>query len=305
MNDPEAKQISKIRAWVLASRPKTLPAAAAPVLVGTAVAFWRGEYRWPAALAALLGALWLQIGSNIANDYYDYRRGADEGKRLGPIRVTQSGLLPPQEVFLGMWVAFGLAALSGVYLMVISSWVILIVGMLAVLAAVAYTGGPYPFGYHGWGDVFVFLFFGVVAVAGTYYVQALRIDWFALWSSIPMGLLIDNILVVNNRRDIETDARAGKMTLAVRLGEEGSLTHYRLNMAVSFCVPLVLWLGGGKPVWIMLTWFSVPLGVRLQRDLSRKSGKALNQTLAQTGLMALLFSGLYAAGLVADRLLTG
>src|SRR5512133_3920193 len=207
-------QPGPLQVWTMASRPRTLPAAAAPVIAASAAAFASGHFDPLPALAALLGALLLQIGANFANDVFDYQKGADTAERMGPLRVTAAGLLSPRQVKAGMWVVFGLAALCGLYLALHAGWVVVIIGLLSIVTAIAYTGGPYPLGYHGLGEVAVFLFFGLAAVCGTYYVQALRLDPVAVWTAIPMGLLIVAILVVNNLRDVDTDRATGKMTLA-------------------------------------------------------------------------------------------
>ncbi len=218
--------LNSLQIWMLASRPKTLPAAAAPVIVGSAAAFYEGAFHPGPALAALFGALLLQIGANLANDVFDFHRGADTAERLGPTRVTQAGLLSPRQVLVGMWICFGLAAILGVYLTLVAGWPVIVIGLTSIVAAIAYTGGPFPLGYYGLGDAAVFLFFGLAAVCGSYYVQALKLDWLAFWSALPMGFLITAILVVNNLRDIETDRAAGKRTLAVRFGAGGARKEF-------------------------------------------------------------------------------
>jgi len=290
--------ISKRQAWILAARPKTLPAAAGPVLVGTALAFADGLFQLPAALAALLGALLLQIGSNFANDYFDFFKGADTEERLGPTRVTATGLITPAELRWGMVVVFGLSALVGLYLITVGGWRILAIGLAAIVAAIAYTGGPFPFGYHGLGELFVFIFFGLVAVCGTYYVQALSLTWVVLLASVPVGTLVTNILVVNNLRDIDTDGRAGKRTLAVILGRHGTRIEYVALLAVAFVVPLLLAISGRFALWILLPWLTLPLAEGLVRAIYGKQGRALNATLADTARLSLLFSLLFAVGIL-------
>jgi 1,4-dihydroxy-2-naphthoate octaprenyltransferase len=202
---------------------------------------------WP-ALACLAGALLLQIGANLANDVFDYYHGTDTTDRLGPVRVTQSGLLKPAHVFAGMLVVFGLAALLGLYLSSIAGWPVLMIGLACIAAAVTYSGGPAPYGYIGLGDLLVFIFFGPVAVIGTYYVQALSIDPIAIWSSLAMGFLITAILIVNNLRDIETDSATGKKTMAVRLGKNGARIEYSLCLLAAYLIPpLIALLGVGSP----------------------------------------------------------
>ena len=212
--------------WWLAIRPKTLPAAASGVVMGSALAWADGSFQFVPALAALCVALLLQIGSNVANDVFDFERGADTSERQGPLRVTQARLLTPVQVKRGMWAIFGLAAMFGLYLVTLRGWVIIAIGLAAIFSAIAYTGGPFPLGYYGLGDVFVFIFFGVVAVTGTYYVQAGSVSAAAWWMSVPIGLIITAILAVNNLRDLENDRKAGKHTLAVLLGARGARIEY-------------------------------------------------------------------------------
>ncbi len=291
--------ISSRQAWLMAARPKTLPAAIGPVLVGAALAYAQGTFRLVPALACLLGALLLQIGSNFANDYFDFFKGADTHDRLGPLRVTASGLLTPAQVRGGMVAVFGAAVLVGVYLVAQGGWPILVVGVAAIAAALAYTGGPFPFGYYGLGDFFVFIFFGLVAVCGTYYVQALRLDWFVVLAAVPAGALITNILVVNNLRDLETDRRANKRTLAVWMGRHATQLEYVALLLVAYLVPLALWIMGQRPWWVLLPWLTIPLAVGLARKVFRAiDGPTMNATLAGTARLSLLFNLLFALSLV-------
>lgn len=293
-----AAQPSRRQAWVLAARPKTLPAAVSPVIVGSALAAAHGGFALGPALAALAGALLLQIGSNFANDYFDHVKGVDRADRIGPTRVTAGGLLSPAAVRAGMVAVFGAAALIGLYLIVVGGWPILAIGVASILAALAYTGGPKPFGYIGLGDLFVFLFFGPVAVIGTYYVQTLRLTLDALLVAIPVGALITAILVVNNLRDIETDRRGGKMTLAVRLGRQGTQAEYLLLLIAAYLAPLVLWAHSGN-TWLLLSWLTLPLAVRLGQTITAtQDGPTLNAALAGTARLSLLFSLGLAAGLL-------
>lgn len=285
-------------AWMLASRPRTLPAAAAGVVMGSALAWHDGYFRIDATLVCLLAALLLQIGSNLANDVFDFERGTDTAERLGPTRVTQAGLLTPAQVKLGMAVVFGLAALLGLYLAWLGGWAIIIIGIAAIVAAVAYTGGPFPLGYYGLGDLFVFLFFGLAAVAGTYYVQAGFVSAAAWWMTIPPGLIITAILVVNNLRDLETDRKAGKHTLAVRLGERGSQIQYVICIALAYLVLLLTILLGILPWPSLLAWASIPLALRATRVVLTQRGRSLNAALAGTGQTALAFSLLFWLGLL-------
>src|SRR6476619_1455452 len=225
---------SGVRIWLMAARIRTLPAAIAPVLVGTALAGWQHIFHPLRFVAALVGAIFIQVGTNLSNDYSDARRGADAEDRLGPVRVTAGGLVPPRQVLIATYVSFGVAVLAGVYLVATAGWELLLVGAASILAGVLYTGGPRPYGYEGLGEVFVFLFFGVVAVSGSYFAQVERIEWEALVLAVPVGLLASAILVVNNVRDLETDRRAGKRTLAVRLVRERTRTLYAGMLAVAF-----------------------------------------------------------------------
>ncbi len=291
--------ISPRQAWILAARPKTLPAALSPVVVGTALAFADGGFGLLPALAAAAGALLLQILSNFANDYSDFFRGADTPDRLGPVRVTSAGLISPDALRRGIIVVIALAVLIGLYLVWIGGWPILLVGVAAILAALAYTGGPFPFGYYGLGELFVFLFFGVVAVCGTYYVQTLTLTPPVMTASVAVGALITAILVVNNYRDLETDRRAGKRTLAVRLGRRGTQIEYTALFVVAYVVPPVLWLAMQMSPLVLAPLLTLPLAVRLIRTLAAATdGPTLNKTLAGTAQAGLFFSLLLAAGIV-------
>jgi len=287
------------RIWLLASRPKTLPAAIAPVLVGTALAYRDGAFVLPAAFASLAVALLLQVGANFANDYFDFFKGADTFERVGPVRVVASGLLPPRQLRVGMAVVFGAAGLAGLYLVFRGGLPLLIVGAGVIAAALAYTGGPWPFGYYGLGDAVVFLCFGLIAVVGTYYVQTLRLTRLAFLVAVPAGTLVTAILVVNNLRDINTDRRAGKRTLAVFLGATRTRTEYVLLLALAYVVPLLLWARGGQSGWVMLPWLSLPLSAHLAREIFvARDGPSFNVLLARTAQLALLFDLLFALGLM-------
>jgi 1,4-dihydroxy-2-naphthoate octaprenyltransferase len=290
---------SAVRIWVMAARVRTLPAAIAPVLVGTSLALGGGHFDPFAFVAALLGAIFIQVGTNLSNDYSDARRGADTEDRLGPVRVTAGGLVPPRQVLLATYVTFGVAVLCGVYLIAVAGWGLLAVGAASILAGVLYTGGPRPYGYEGLGELFVFLFFGIVAVAGSYYVQVQHLPWQAFACAVPVGLLASAILVVNNVRDIDTDRRAGKRTLAVRLGRRRTRTLYTAMLAVAFaCAPLP-WLLGSMSAWLLLPWVAIPLAVSLARVVrTRVDGPSLNGALARTGLLQLTFCLLFAAGIL-------
>ncbi len=298
MSTPLNSQITKTQAWLLAARPKTLPAAAAPVIIGSAVAFVEHNFRLLPALAALIGALLLQIGANIANDVFDFQKGSDTKDRLGPLRVTQEGLLSPRQVKTGMWITFILAALCGIYMALVSSWLILLVGFFAILAAIAYSGGPFAYGYKGLGEIFVFIFFGFVAVCGTYYAQAIYVSQLAIFSSIPVGLFIVSILVVNNLRDIESDRASNKNTLAVKFGDVWVRQEFVGLLAFAYLVVFLLGISDIASPWIMISWISLPMIFPLAQSVINDHGRILNKTLAGTGKVTLIFSLLYATGLV-------
>ena len=290
-----------MRIWLTAARPRTLPAAVAPVLVGTSLAIHVGHLHPLAFVAALLGAMLIQIGTNLSNDYSDARRGADAEDRLGPVRVTAGGLVPPPQVLVATYTTFGLAVLCGVYLIAVAGWLLLAVGAASILAGVLYTGGPRPYGYEGLGELFVFLFFGVVAVTGSYYVQRRSLPWEAFVLAIPVGVMIAAILVVNNIRDIDSDRRANKRTLAVRLGRERTRSMFVAMLAVAFASGLICWLAGPLSPWLLLTVLAVPLAVRVARTVwTHSDGPTLNAALAQTGILALLYCLALSAGVLAS-----
>ena len=284
---------------MLATRLRTLPAAVAPVLVGTAMAIADGKFAlWPAA-AAMAVALLLQIGVNLANDYFDYIKGIDTRDRLGPPRVTQSGLIPARQVKTGILVVIILSTIPGLYLASVGGWPVILIGLFCFSAALAYSGGPFPLASHGLGDIFVFIFFGLVAVCGTYYVQALQLTPMVWLMGAIQGLLITAILVVNNLRDIQTDRRSGKRTLAVMIGERGSRIEYLLLLAIAYAIPFILWLGGVSSAWVILPLLSLPLAIYLARLIWKSSGgPVLNEALAHTAKLVLVYSLLLSIGLI-------
>jgi 1,4-dihydroxy-2-naphthoate polyprenyltransferase len=281
----------------MAARPRTLPAAVAPVLVGTALAVHDDHFDWLVLLATLLGAILIQVGTNLSNDYSDARRGADTEDRLGPVRVTAGGLVPPRQVLVATYATFALAVLVGLYLVYVAGPELLLVGAASILAGVLYTGGPRPYGYEGLGEVFVFTFFGLVAVAGSYYVQVEELPWEAFAFAVPVGLLAAAILVVNNVRDLETDRRAGKRTLAVRLGRPRTRTLFGLMVYAAYVV--VVAMGIAWSPWALIPLVSVPLAVGLVRLVrTHADGPTLNQALAGTGMLQLTFCLLLSAGIL-------
>jgi 1,4-dihydroxy-2-naphthoate octaprenyltransferase len=307
--------VSRRKAWLMAARPQTLPAGAAPVIVGTGLAIGAGVFDPLAAAFALLGALLLQIGTNFANDYYDAVRGADGEDREGFTRVTAGGLIEPQSVKRAMYATFGLAILVGTYLVYVGGVPILVVGVASVVAGITYTGGPLPYGYRGLGDLFVFVFFGLVAVAGTYYVQAVSTAApFPLWlpdgtvppaavvAGLPAAGLSTAILVVNNIRDLETDAASGKRTLAVLLGYRASRIEWSAMVGMAYTVPVAFWLSGHSAA-ALAPLLTLPLAVRLGATVwTRTDGEALNPALERTGQLLFVHSALFAVGLAAPPL---
>jgi 1,4-dihydroxy-2-naphthoate octaprenyltransferase len=285
-----------LRTWVLAARPKTLTAAVVPVVVGTGLALGQGmAVLWP-ALAALAGAMLIQIGTNLTNDYYDFRKGADTHERVGPTRVTQSGLIAPQTVLAAGAGCFALAVLVGVSLVARGGWPFVAIGLASVLAGWAYTGGPYPLGYHGLGDLFVMVFFGLVAVPGTFYAQALHLVP-AVWpAAVAVGATGTMILVVNNLRDMDTDARAGKRTLVVRLGRGFGRTEYVALLVLALFMP-VLMLAAGWARWpVLLALLAAPLAWPPLSRVLGTTGAALNPALGTTARFQAAFGLLLAAG---------
>ena len=285
-------------AWLAAARPQTLTAAVAPVLAGTGAAIGDGAFAAGPFVAALFGALCLQVGANFANDVFDFERGADAGDRLGPPRATQSGLLTPAAMKLGMWLAFLLALLAGVYLVVMAGWIVVVIGLASIAAGLIYTGGPWPIGYHALGDAFTFTFFGMVAVVGTYFVQAEAAPGAVWLAAVPLGCTVTAILVANNLRDLATDRAAGKTTLAVVLGDRGTRAWYALLLAAAYGVAITLWPATGAGAWALLPLASLPLAVAPLRAVAGgTAGRALNATLVQTARLHLVFGALLALAL--------
>jgi len=291
--------LNGLQIWLIAARPRTLPAAVAPVLVGTALAWTVGSLDWIAFIAAALGALFIQVGTNLSNDYSDARRGADTEERLGPVRVTAGGLVPPKQVLVATYASFGMAVLCGVYLIIIAGPVLLLIGAASILAGVLYTGGPRPYGYEGFGEVFVFTFFGIVAVTGSYYVQRQALEWEAFVLAVPVGLLASAILVVNNVRDLDTDRRAGKKTLAVRLGRANTRRLFAAMLALAYPTALIPSLVGSLNAWPLLVVLTIPIAVALVKTVaSHTDGPTLNSALAKSGLLELAFCLLLTIGLL-------
>ena len=290
------KNIDKIIKWILASRPKTLPAAIAPVLIGTSVAYYDNKINFIAAFIALICSLLIQIGTNFVNDLYDHLKGSDSKDRVGPERALATGIISINEMKLAIYLTFGVTFLLGLYLVYLAGWPILLVGILSIASGYAYTAGPYPLAYNGLGDIFVFIFFGVVAVVGTYYVQALQLTEMIFVSSIPAGTLITNILVVNNYRDIDEDRKNNKNTLAVLFGRKFSQVQYLLQLLAAYAVPIYIFIGYEISWTVLLPLITLPLGMKLFKMLIDLKGEELNKTLELTAKLSVLFSILFSIG---------
>jgi len=298
VSETYVNNISKFNLWVTASRPKTLPAAVTPVIVGSAIAGFEHKFNLVPAAFALVISLLIQIATNFVNDLYDYLKGSDKPDRVGPQRLLTSGVISPAEMKKAIYITFGLAFLLGLYLVWIGGWIVLLIGVLSIAAGIGYTAGPFPFAYNGLGDVFVFIFFGVVATVGTYFVQALSFSSIALWASVPVGLLITNILVVNNYRDADEDKLADKKTLAVRFGKNFARSQYLISIVVSYAVLFVIYFEYNTTAWIFLPFLALPLAVNLIKMIYTLTGSPLNKTLALTGIFSTIYGLLFAVGLL-------
>ena len=284
--------------WLLAARLKTLAASIAPVTLGSALAFHDGTFHLFICLMTLLAAVLIQVGTNFANDVFDFQKGTDREDRLGPLRVTQTGLISPEQMKRAMWHTFVLAICVGFYLAWIGGWPIVWIGLLSIVAGITYTGGPYPLGYHGWGDVFVFIFFGLIAVPGTYYLQTDTVSSLSISMGAIMGMLSNAILVVNNLRDVDTDKLSGKRTLAVRLGKYFSKIQYSLLMLLPFILPIYLWWISENEISLLLTVFAIPLSFHLIKQIFSLTGSDLNLVLSRTARFLIIFTVLLSTGLV-------
>ncbi|HEU5080568.1 MAG TPA: 1,4-dihydroxy-2-naphthoate polyprenyltransferase [Opitutaceae bacterium] len=292
---------SALAVWVSASRPRTLPAAIAPVLAASALAWHDGVFQLLPAVACAVFALLIQIGTNFANDYYDYIKGADTAERVGPKRAVAAGWVKPRVMMAAMVIVFALAFACGLTLLRFGGWPLLVIGVTSIISGIAYTGGPYPLGYNGLGDLFVFGFFGLVAVCATYFVQAGQMHPAVVVIACGIGFLTTNILVVNNYRDVETDAKAGKRTLVVRFGRGFARAQYVLSIVAALLVPVVLIALGFKP-WVLLTWGIAPLAARHVRRLKTSTTpREQIALLGDTGKLLALYAISLSAGLVLGR----
>jgi len=289
---------NKLNNWIIASRPKTLPAAVVPVIIGSAVAIHYGKFYPFLSVLALICSLLIQIGTNFTNDLYDFLKGADTEKRKGPLRVLASGMVTVNEMKIAVAAVFVSAFVIGMYLVYHSGIFIFIIGVFSIAAGLAYTAGPYPLAYNGLGDLFVFLFFGLVGTIGTAYLHLGNISPVLIISSIPAGALITNILVVNNYRDIEEDREAGKITLAVKIGRKNTRIQYILLMIISLLTPFVLFYFYNFNYWIFLPYVTIPVIVRLINMMFKFKGSELNKTLELTAKLSAAFALLFAAGLI-------
>lgn len=292
---------TKFESWILAARPKTLFAALVPILVGSSLAIKQGKIIFFYSLLALICSILIQIGTNLTNDLYDHLRGADNKQRKGPIRVIASGLISIKEIKIAIFICFSLTFLIGLYLVYVTDWKIFLIGVLSIIAGLAYTAGPFPLAYNGLGDLFVFLFFGIVATMGTYYLHKMEISLISFLVSIPVGCLITNILIVNNFRDIEEDKNANKKTLAVILGKKFTQYEYSFLMFLSFLILPVLFFYYDFSFFVLLPFLTIPLAIRLNKMLFTFTGSELNQTLEKTAKYSALFGLLFSAGIIADK----
>ena len=289
--------MNPLEKWLLAARPKTLWASVAPVLVGTAMAYGDGLHHWPSAFIALVCAVLIQIGTNFANDYFDYQKGADTAERQGPLRLTQAGLVTPQAMKRATALVFLMACIGAISLIMRGGLPIILIGAFCILSGILYTGGPYPYGYHGLGDLICLVFFGPVAVGGTYYVQALEIHPLVLVAGLGPGLLITAILTVNNLRDIEDDRKAGKRTLAVCFGKTFTRWEFAVLVVLGASIPVILYLSSGQRISSLLTLLVIPVAwPAFKTLLSRTDGPTLNPTLAYAARLPLIYSALFTVG---------
>lgn len=298
MIQSHSNTITKFDAWILAARPRTLFAAIVPVIVGSSIALHDGKFNLTSAIIALLCSILIQIGTNLTNDLFDFLRGTDKDSRVGPQRAAASGLLSIEEIKIGTIATFGLSFLLGLYLVFTGGWIVLLIGVVSILAGIAYTAGPLPLAYNGLGDVAAFLFFGLVATVGTYYVQAYEFSWMSFWSSIPVGALITNILVVNNYRDREEDSSNGKNTLAVIFGDNFSRIQYVIFMIISYAILFVVFFTFKRSFFVFLPLISLPLSIKLIRMIYTLRGHELNKTLELTSKLSAIYGFLFAIGIL-------
>ncbi len=298
MINSTTKTLTRFDCWILASRPKTLLASVVPVVVGSALAIHDNKFNGLASVIALICSLLIQVGTNFVNDLYDFLSGTDKKDRLGPVRVLASGWITATEMKAAIVLVFTITFLLGLYLVYLAGWVILLIGILSILAGVAYTAGPYPLAYNGLGDIFVFIFFGLIGTVGTYYVQTLTVTSLAMWSAIPVGALITNILVVNNYRDIEEDLQNGKNTLAVKFGERFTRIQYVVFMILSYGILFVVYFSHKQSLIVFLPLLTLPMSLKLVKMIYTLKGSELNKTLELTAKLSAIYGLLFAAGIL-------
>ncbi len=298
MSTAHTNTVSKFDAWLLASRPRTLLAATVPVVVGSSIAIHDNKFSFTASLIALVCALLIQIGTNFVNDLFDFIHGKDTKDRKGPTRAVSAGWISQNEMKLGIVFTFGICFVLGLYLVYLGGINVLLIGIVSILAGIAYTAGPFPLAYNGLGDVASFLFFGFIGTVGTYYVQAHEVSSFVFWASVPVGTLITNILVVNNYRDREEDQSNGKNTLAVLLGEKFARFQYIFFMIVSYAILFVVYFTFKNSFFVFLPFLSFPLAIKLVRMLYTHKGKELNKTLELTAKLSGIYGLLFAIGIL-------
>lgn len=292
-------EANKLKIWVEAARPKTLAAAFTPVIVGAGLAWHDSLLSLPGSSVALLCAFLIQIGTNFANDYFDFVKGADTDERIGFVRATAAGLIPPKTMLNATIISMTLAFLFGLYLVYIGGLVVLLIGISSLLFGILYTGGPYPLGYNGLGDIFVFIFFGIVAVMGTYYVNALEWSEASFWASLAVGALCTNILVINNLRDVVQDKKAGKRTLGVLFGDTVLKFEYTFMVALAYAIPPHFYFQLDFGLWIFLPFLVLPLAIIHTRKVWVETDKTkLNKVLEQTAKFMALFGILFTAGII-------
>ena len=298
MNSSVVEKPSKFESWIIASWPRTLLAAVVPVMVGSALAISKNKFTLILSLIALICSILIQVGTNFTNDLYDYLKGSDKEDRVGPKRVLVSGLISPTEMKIGIITVFGFAFLFGLYLVFSAGIVILFIGIISILAGLAYTAGPYPLAYNGLGDIFVFAFFGIVGTMGTYYLHFHEFSLLSFLTAVPVGALITNILVVNNYRDIEEDREADKYTLAVKLGEKFTRFQFINSITISYLILFIIYFKYDFTYWIFLPLISIPFAAKLISMLYKLEGKELNKTLELSAKYAALFGLLFSLGLI-------
>ncbi|MFH1195328.1 MAG: 1,4-dihydroxy-2-naphthoate polyprenyltransferase [bacterium] len=298
MIQTNTNDISKLEIWILAARPKTLLAAFVPVIIGSSIAFHDNKFNWLAFVFALISAILIQAGTNFVNDLYDFLHGTDKKERLGPPRALASGFLSVREMKYGIVAIFTAAFLFGLYLVHLGGLPILAIGILSIIAGILYTAGPFPFAYNSLGDIFVFLFFGFIGTAGTYYVHTQQLTYLVFWASVPVGALITNILVVNNYRDRNEDRINGKNTLAVKFGERFTRFQYFSFMILSYLIPMIVYFTFKKSLLVFLPMITIPLSVKLIKMIYTLEGRELNKTLELTAKLSLIYGLLFAIGIL-------